>query len=449
MANLAAASKRVNPFPSGTIVAGLGFLISGIAAYGFLSLASHHLPAATYAPLAIFWALLWILAPGFFYPLEQEIGRATAARKAQGQGIRPVVFRAATIAGILLVVLLAIIAVFSHYLANELFNGKISLVIALGVTLFAYACEFIIRGLLAGNGMFSRYSLLISIEGIFRIFPCVILVAVGLATAGALGFVLGLAALMASILSPLGSKDLFRDGPPAQYSELTNALGFLLIASVCNQFLTYAGAVAVRLLATGSQHNEAGIFLNALVIARIPLFLFQAIQAALLPQLSRMIAQRQFDAYRRAFWRLFLVVIVLGAGATLGMLWLGPFFVHLFFGANGLGVTHHEIGLLALASALIMIGLTLSQSLLSLGHYFYAALMWAAGSLAFVAMLALFPSLGLFVRVDLALAAGCLVTAIVGCAAYLPQLGRLETRAEQFLKLHPAPGGPAQIEGEI
>ncbi len=442
MSKLLTKSRSINPFPSGTIIAGLGFLISGLAAYGFLSIASHHLTPEEYSPLATFWAMLWILAPGFFYPLEQEIGRATAARRAMHIGVRPLIIRAALIGFALFAVLIIALALFAFPIANELFSGHISLVIALGLALLAYLAEYTMRGVLAGNGLFNRYSMLVSLEGFFRIAPVAIVIILGVATTGVLGIILAAAALLATVLAPIGAKNLAEAGPHSPWNEISNALGFLLLASFCNQFLTYAGAVAIRLLSSPTQHSAAGVFLNGLVVARIPLFLFQAIQAALLPQLSSLLGKGDFNAYRKAFMRLFLVVIGIGIIGTLGFLVLGPWVVTLFFGHAYGVLSHTDMGLLALASAFIMVGLTLTQSLLSLGHYGYAALAWFGGTVAFLIMVLLTPHFGLFFRVELALAVGCAVTVIIAAASYLPQLGSLESRASTFLKKHPAPSLP-------
>ena len=58
--------------------------------YGFLVVAARALGTARFAPLSVFWALLFVCGPGFFLPLEQETGRAIAARRVRGEGGRPV-----------------------------------------------------------------------------------------------------------------------------------------------------------------------------------------------------------------------------------------------------------------------------------------------------------------------------------------------------------------------
>ena len=84
-----------NPLPEGTLAVGAGLIISGLATYGFCRITGRVLGEDAFAPVGLLWFLTFILAPGFFLPVEQEVGRALAHRRALGQGARPVVRRAA------------------------------------------------------------------------------------------------------------------------------------------------------------------------------------------------------------------------------------------------------------------------------------------------------------------------------------------------------------------
>ena len=46
-----------------------------------LVLSARALGHEAYAPLSVLWALVFLVGPGFFLPIEQEIGRALAARR--------------------------------------------------------------------------------------------------------------------------------------------------------------------------------------------------------------------------------------------------------------------------------------------------------------------------------------------------------------------------------
>ena len=62
--------------PEGTFAVGAGLAISGITTYGFQILAFRGLSKPDYAALNALWVFVFVLAPGVFLPLEQEVGRA-------------------------------------------------------------------------------------------------------------------------------------------------------------------------------------------------------------------------------------------------------------------------------------------------------------------------------------------------------------------------------------
>ena len=59
-------------------------------------------------------------------------------------------------------------------------------------------------------------------------------------------------------------------------------------------------------------------FAYGVLLARIPLFMFQAVQAALLPRLSRLAATGELDEFRAGLRRLLMVVLAVGVVGTLG-----------------------------------------------------------------------------------------------------------------------------------
>ena len=107
-----------------------------------------------YSALAVLWVLAFTAAPGFFQPLEQEIARAIAARRARNTGSAPVIQRGALTGGLIAagLVVVIIIAALVSPLVDSLFKGQTLLVVALTVMLVGYFAEHMTRGVLAGNG---------------------------------------------------------------------------------------------------------------------------------------------------------------------------------------------------------------------------------------------------------------------------------------------------------
>ena len=94
------AARTSNPLPSGTATVGLGLVVSGVLTYVFLAIARRSLDDDAYSAFAVVWGLVFIVGPGLFQPLEQEIARATAQRLTLHQGARPIARRAAAIGAI-------------------------------------------------------------------------------------------------------------------------------------------------------------------------------------------------------------------------------------------------------------------------------------------------------------------------------------------------------------
>ena len=407
------------PLPKGAIVVGVGLVVSGLSQYGFLSVAAHALGKARYAPLSTFWALLFVTAPGFFLPLEQEVGRAIAARRARGEGGRPLVIRAAVAGGGLAAALILAAALASGALTTRLFDGDGAFVWALAIGFAVYALQYLTRGTLAGNGRFAPYGSLLALEGVTRV---VFGVALGLAAvhvAGAYGLVLVFGSLVAVALVAARRSGLLQPGPPAAWSELSNALGFLLVASVLTQFLLSIGTVAVKLLASPSQQAAPGQFLSSRIVAYVPIFLFQAVQAALLPKLSALAAKGHHAEFRRTLVQLLLLVAALGAVATVALALLGPFITKLLFG-NGLELGHIDFLLLAASGSVFMIAQVLSQTLIALSGYARVAAGWVAGAAAFVLVTAV--GTGLFLRVELGLLAGSVAAVALMTVLLIPTI---------------------------
>ena len=102
--------RLLNRFPEGTTAIGVGLLIGGLAAYAFITISSRDLGAERYSPVAMLWALSFLLGPGFFLPLEQETARVVASRGSKGLGSAPVV-RTAALMGLGVALLLALVSI--------------------------------------------------------------------------------------------------------------------------------------------------------------------------------------------------------------------------------------------------------------------------------------------------------------------------------------------------
>ncbi|HYL70510.1 MAG TPA: hypothetical protein VEY89_04320 [Candidatus Dormibacteraeota bacterium] len=431
---MSASARRLrrNPLPEGTASVGAGLVIAGLAQYGFLAVSSHALGPARYSPLANFWALLFICAPGFFLPLEQEVGRALSARRARDQGGRPLVMRAAIAGGTLALVLVVVTALAGGTLTARLFGGDSLMTWALAAGLVAYSVEFLLRGMLAGNGRFRPYGAILGIEGVLRVVLCAVLGAAAVHVAGLFGLSLILATYVAVAVVGIGRRGLLLPGPPASWQELSSALGFLLVSSVLTQFLLSVGTLAVQLLATQSQQAESGRFLNARILAYVPIFLLQAVQASLLPKLSGLAAAGRHREFRKVLREMLMFVLAMAVVALVGLAVLGPFVAGILFG-HGFELTHLDYLLLGISGGGFMVAQVLNQVLVSLSGYPRATAGWVTGAIAFVIVTLLGSQL--FLRVEVGLIAGAAATVAVMTTLLVPLLRSHSSAVEQGTRL--------------
>ncbi len=426
-------AARKLPVPEGTYAVGLGLLISGITAYGFQILAFKGLTKPEYAALNGLWILVFVVAPGFFLPLEQEVGRAVADRRSRDHGGGPVVKKAARAGAILAGSLMAfsVIGALAFGLTERLFHGQEVLLVCFVIALGTYAVQHITRGTLSGNGRFGPYGMILGAEGVFRIIPVIVVYALGVDNLLWYGLALAVPPLLASLVAIRGEHGLMAPGPDAEWSELSTNLTLLFLGSLAAQALSYAAALGVVVLAQGKrERNEAADFIVGFFIARIPILLFQAIQAALLPKLAALSGAGKYDDFRSGLKKLVMIVVGVGllgivAGAT-----IGPLVGQILFG-DKFNLSNQDLTLLFVGSAAFILALTLAQALIALLGHGRALVAWTVGLVLCVGVMGL-GSHDLFLRAELGYLVGCLAAAVM-MAVFL--VTRLRSATPESLSL--------------
>jgi O-antigen/teichoic acid export membrane protein len=404
----------------GAVAAGL--MVLGLASFAFLSISGRALGPAGFAPLATLWVILNAAGPAFFQPLEQELGRAIAHRRARGQGGRGLFLRGCMIAGALVMLIGVALLVFSEPLADAVFTGEQSLVLALVVGLAGLGAEHLTRGAFAGTEAFTRYGWQLGLDGVLRLVGSGMLALMGIETVGWYGFAVAAAPVIAVIAT------MWRLGPATEpssvehsWGELLRALAVLMVGTAMAQFVVNAAPVAASILAGPEEAARAGVFISVLVLSRIPLFLFSAIQASFLPGLATLVAQGDSVGFRRRLTSVLGVVTGLAVAGLLIFVVLGPWLVTLFYGAE-YQTTRTDIWPLAAGAGLFMIASALAQTLIALRAYLAAVLGWVLGSVAFLVAIAV--PLRLEQRVGLAFLVATAVAAAWSAVAMARRLTR-------------------------
>lgn len=399
--------------PPGTIAVGIGVGVNAIAAYAFQIIAAKKLPADAYNAINSLWVLAYVATPGFLQPLEQEVSRAMADRRAKGQGGGPILWKAVRL-GALLVAATGVIVV-GVFVAvpetvNQLFKPTVSgfdhnmLIASFVIGLATYAAAYLARGALSGNGRFGRYGLMLAAEGVFRLVALAVVLAttshvvqtvvddkltsMNAASTGGFGLALVVPPLLAVGVSLWRQRGLAEPGPDASYSELSSALAWLLASSVMAQVISYAPVFAAEILVGPGEHEQKLLsgFVTAMYLARVPLLSLLAIQAALLPKLAASAAAGKHDEFRSGLMRLAVIVVGVGVIGVIAALVAGePIGQRVF--PDKWTLSSPQLALLALGFGGFMVAFTLAQGLIALKGYAKLTAGWAVGSVAFVVLM--------------------------------------------------------------
>jgi O-antigen/teichoic acid export membrane protein len=290
-----------------------------------------------------------------------------------------------------------------------MFEGYGIVTIALVITFIAYGPMHMARGIASGSGRFGTYGIVMGVDGAARITGCVVLWQFGVTSVGPYALAVALSPLVAVFAATLRGGVRTEEGPPATFSEITPNLGWLLLGSIMGAALVNAGPLGVDMLANASDAARVTAFGNGVLLSRVPLFLFQAVQAALLPRLARLAARGDLAEFRSAFTTLMYVVAGVAVLGTVGSFAVGPPILDRVYDG---GLDRRTLTLLALASGLYMMALAVAQAVIALHGHRFVAIGWLLAMLSFLVVTAV-AGKDLFLRVELGLVAGSTMALVI------------------------------------
>ncbi|MCO1594094.1 polysaccharide biosynthesis protein [Micromonospora sp. RHAY321] len=393
--------------PPGTIAVGAGLGLLGLASYVHLAVAGHSLTEADYNSLSVLWSIVFTLGIGVFMPVEQEVARVVAARHSQGLPPGPVLARGVAIAAALLGVLVLAVTAGRQLIADRLFAGDGTMVVVLVGALAAMAVAYSTRGVLSGLQLFPWYGTQLGIDGGLRIILVALLGLAGVTSPVWYGLVLVAAPLVSVLLTLPPVLRTIGGGTPVAWGTLLRGLGLLIVSSLLSQVVVNVGVINVKLLAPDDV-AAAGALLSALVLVRIPLFVFGSMQASLLPGLATTATTGDQAGFHSLLRRALGIVTALGLTGALGAVLVGPWLVRTLFDAPGV-LGHSDFAWLAVATLAYLWAMVLGQALLALDRHRAQAIAWVAGVAALI-VVTLLPA-PVILRVELAYTIGSVVVA--------------------------------------
>ena len=334
------------------------------------------------------WVITFLAGPGFFLPVEQEVTRALAHRRAEGIGGGPVIVRAAQLGGILAAILVVVTLIFSPLIVEHLFDGYWLLLVGFLLGLVGYYAGHLGRGTFSGMGRFGAYGLYMGGEGVIRMALCVALAAVGVHTVGLYGLAVGIPPLIAVSIAVRREHNLIEPGPEAPFSEVSSNLGWLLAGSVLAAFMINAGPIAVTLARDAVRRSRSPA--SSPRARSSPACRCSSSKRCRRPCCrssrcwSAPVASTDF---RAGFRRLLTAVAGLGVAAVIGAFLIGPLVVRILFGPD-YDLGRRNLTMLAASSALYMVAITTSQAIIALHGHARVAIGWLVGVITFVVVTA-------------------------------------------------------------
>jgi O-antigen/teichoic acid export membrane protein len=381
------AGRAASLLPRGTLAVGAGLMVLGAGMYVHLAVAGHSLPASGMAAVSVLWSLVFLLGLGVFLPIEQELIRLVAARTAVGEGVISVVRRICVLSAVILAVIFVPLAAAALPLARLLFGGDTAMLAELAGACAAMAVTTVSRGVLAGQGRFGAYGGQLAIDGGSRAVLACLLGLAGTHSAAAFGLVLTVAPLLSAALTLRPLLADLRPGRALPWQETSGRLAMLIATMLLAQVIINVAVINVRLLSPG-EPAMTGALLAALVLARVPLFVFTSLQTALLPGLAGAIAAGDQARFRLLLGRACAAVAILGAAGGLPAVVFGPWLTRVLFGARPV-LGHASFAWLAAGTLCYMLALVLGQGAMALSRHRDQLLSWVCG----VAVLAVITAL--------------------------------------------------------
>jgi O-antigen/teichoic acid export membrane protein len=386
-------------------VLSLGVAATGLVSYAYFALASHSLEPADYGRITLLWSAVFITVSVLYRPVEQLLARTIADREARRAPGAAHLRVAAQVELALAAAFVALALGFRGPIEDGLFDGSAALYWTMVATVLAYAGGYFARGVLAGSRRFLAYGGLLLLEACTRV-TFALAVAVGIASGVsvvALGMAVAPLASLAvvSTLALRGAPATAPDrralatgsaAPPGQAEpEFTLAhgagyAGAVLLVMVSEQAFLNAGPLLVNATEAAGGAALAGFVFNAILIARAPLQLFQAVQAAILPHLARLRARGDLDPFRRTVAVTLQAIAAFAAVVVVALLAVGPQAMDLLFGGE-FDYDRGGLALMGVGMGLYLAGATLTQAALAAGRAGAASLRWLFALAAFIVVL--------------------------------------------------------------
>jgi O-antigen/teichoic acid export membrane protein len=412
--------------PSVMLTVGIGLAgVSGSAFLALINASFPRTPGSGGGPVVALSAMNFLLATictGMMAGSEQEMARAVSRSIAVGEDPAATERRQYRHAGWLGLGTLFTVAALSPALVATSLQHNWVLLAELLVGLVGGLALYPIRGALTGRRDYAVFSTTLIIEGLTRLIPAVIILALGAGSVWSYGLVFALGgptvACFYGLYAPRrlrGRRERARAQLPepvpvvesteASATAATDPAGsdaetaggahgrsgtgvwILTAATLANQLLFNAVPLllAAKYSNTGDKalSQEVAAVLSAVGLTRLGILMMVQLQAPLLPKLTAAAAHRRFGEVRRYTLVLSGLCAAVGLAGCLGCWLLGPWVLWNIMRALA-HLPGDYLAALALGTAFVMVSYILQAALVAMDRHAVVLVAWAVGAIVTV-----------------------------------------------------------------
>lgn len=371
-------------------------MVSAAAVYAFQITAGRVMGPGGYGSFSVFFSFVLIISSLLGSGLSMY-----AAKKIpeQRKGIRKTVLSVMRMDAVFL-------AAFAG-LSLLLFN-QITSVLGGGLPVFAYfllsvlfiSLVYVLEGIIQGLREFLYLGASKIIQSLGKV---VIFLAVFFALSLADPYLAVLAASLITLVSVIffiRKLGLPKGGTENHGRMLLFSLGVMAVTG-CSMLMMNGGPVFIKILAAENAEMLAGIFMAALIITRVPVYLFQPLMLSLFPNMSKANSLNDRKSLSRYIRGSFLTVGGFSAAFIVFVYLVGSQLISFLYG-SGFNIGAIDLFLLSVITSLYLLATVLKNILLALGHIRVVSAAWLASAAALVGFVLVmdFPA---FFRVEFAM----------------------------------------------
>ena len=373
-----------------------------MAGSGFLAILNASVSSADVVALSGLNFLLATISTGVMAGLEQEMTRAVSRALAVGDSPGPAIRRQVRQAAWLIGGTMVVVCALSPVIVDHWLGGRWYLFGELLIGLFGALASFQVRGMLSGRQDFRLYSLTLIVEGLTRLAPSILILALGLGSAWLFGLLFALGPVFAAVsgligprghaaavlgVGAAGNADSNHTAPPPTAESDRRAasnLALLTGATLASQVLLNSVPLLVGARYSTSHNqavlNTAAAITSAVGLTRLGILMLLPLQAPLLPRLTAAAAHGRLAEVRQRTLKLAGICAAVGLVAVAACAVIGPWALRTIMRAHA-PLPGWFLAVFAAGTLFMMIGYILQSALIALGRHKIVMIAWGAGAL--------------------------------------------------------------------